>query len=274
MLDKNLDGYLTISEFAKIAGCKREKLIYYDRIGLLKPSFTGQNGYRYYKHNQMETMFVITTLASMHVKLKDIRTYLNLRKPEHTLEFLKKQSAEIQKQIDKLQSTKNLINSRIDHLYIEKKVKLNQVQIITQDEQFLFVSKQFTSLTDKIPGKIWTDFWYQCKLQNISCGYPIRYIIIQENVVQRKYKQISYVFINLNQEDVSKENQVVAKNTYAVIYGKCHYGNTDKLYNYLYHYLRDNKLAINGPAYEEYLTDEVDTKDPDNYLVKISIPIK
>lgn len=73
---------------------------------------------------------------------------------------------------------------------------------------------------------------------------------------------------------MSKENQVVAKNTYAVIYGKCHYGNTDKLYNYLYHYLRDNKLAINGPAYEEYLTDEVDTKDPDNYLVKISIPIK
>lgn len=274
MEKQNPNGYLTISEFAKTAGCSREKLIYYDRIGLLKPDFIGENGYRYYKHNKMETMFVITTLASMNIKLKDIKKYLNLREPDHALELLTNQANEIQKQIDFLQSTKNLIDSRIDHLHVEEKVKLNQPEVVNQNKQFIFVSETFDFPTDKIPGNIWIAFWHECQKRMISCGYPVGYIINQKNLKSKNYKQISQVFVNLNQADAQKANQLLDKSAYVVIYGKSHYGNTDNLYKKLYQYLDHNHLMIDGQAYEEYLIDEFDTKYKDNYLIKISIPVK
>ena len=35
-------GYLTISEFSKIAEVSRKALIFYDRIGLFSPAYTGK----------------------------------------------------------------------------------------------------------------------------------------------------------------------------------------------------------------------------------------
>ena len=39
---------LSILEFSRLTGIKRENLRFYDRIGLLSPEARGENGYRYY----------------------------------------------------------------------------------------------------------------------------------------------------------------------------------------------------------------------------------
>ncbi len=38
----------TVTQLSKLAGITPRTLHYYDEIGLLKPSRTGDNGYRYY----------------------------------------------------------------------------------------------------------------------------------------------------------------------------------------------------------------------------------
>lgn len=43
------------AEFAALCGVKKDTLLHYDHIGLLKPQWVGENGYRYYSARQIPT---------------------------------------------------------------------------------------------------------------------------------------------------------------------------------------------------------------------------
>ena len=51
-----------ISEFAKLCNVSRATLIYYDKIGLLSPQITGENGYRNYTIEQHQKYSIIAIL--------------------------------------------------------------------------------------------------------------------------------------------------------------------------------------------------------------------
>src|SRR5271165_2330468 len=46
----------TVKELAKLSGISDRTLRFYDEIGLLKPAFYGDNGYRYYEKEQLLTL--------------------------------------------------------------------------------------------------------------------------------------------------------------------------------------------------------------------------
>ena len=48
-MDKHL---FKTAEFAALCGVKKDTLLHYDHIGLLKPQRVGENGYRYYSARQ------------------------------------------------------------------------------------------------------------------------------------------------------------------------------------------------------------------------------
>jgi len=43
----------TVKQVAKLSGVSVRALRFYDEIGLLKPAFYGDNGYRYYEKEQL-----------------------------------------------------------------------------------------------------------------------------------------------------------------------------------------------------------------------------
>ncbi len=43
----------TVKQLSKLAGVSVRTLHYYDEIGLLKPSFIKENGYRYYEEKEL-----------------------------------------------------------------------------------------------------------------------------------------------------------------------------------------------------------------------------
>ena len=43
----------TVNELARLAGVSKRTLHYYDEIGLLKPSFLKENGYRFYAEKEL-----------------------------------------------------------------------------------------------------------------------------------------------------------------------------------------------------------------------------
>ena len=47
-------NHIPISEFASLTNVSRQTLIYYDKIGLFKPDFKNESGYRYYSVKQIE----------------------------------------------------------------------------------------------------------------------------------------------------------------------------------------------------------------------------
>jgi DNA-binding transcriptional MerR regulator len=77
----------TVKQLAKVAGVTVRTLHYYDEIGLLKPSFIKDNGYRYYEEKELLKLQQILFFRELEFPLDDIVQMVNT--PEYnTLEAL------------------------------------------------------------------------------------------------------------------------------------------------------------------------------------------
>jgi len=65
-----------VKEVARMSGVSVRTLYYYDEIGLLKPAFYGENGYRYYEKEQILRLQQIMFFRELDFKLDDIQTIL------------------------------------------------------------------------------------------------------------------------------------------------------------------------------------------------------
>lgn len=63
-------------EFARLCQTTKETLRHYDRIGLLKPVTTAQNGYKLYSPLQIADFFLIVALQNSGCSLHEIGEYL------------------------------------------------------------------------------------------------------------------------------------------------------------------------------------------------------
>ncbi len=62
----------TVKQLAKLTGVTVRTLHYYDEIGVLKPSFIKENGYRYYKEKELAKLQQILFLRELEFPLESI----------------------------------------------------------------------------------------------------------------------------------------------------------------------------------------------------------
>ncbi len=67
----------TISSIAKLSGLSRSTLLYYDRLGLLKPSARSRAGYRLYAEAEIERLDRICLYRQIGIPLKEIGKLLD-----------------------------------------------------------------------------------------------------------------------------------------------------------------------------------------------------
>ncbi|HIS67897.1 MAG TPA: MerR family transcriptional regulator [Candidatus Gallacutalibacter stercoravium] len=67
----------TIGEVSRMAGVSARTLRHYDAIGLLKPSYVNQAGYRYYEQRQLELLQQILFYRERGFDLKRIQSIVN-----------------------------------------------------------------------------------------------------------------------------------------------------------------------------------------------------
>jgi DNA-binding transcriptional MerR regulator len=75
------DKLLSVGDLARAAGLSSKALRHYDRIGLFRPTFVDDAGYRWYSVDQVETAQLIATLRSVDVPLDDVRRALTSSGP-------------------------------------------------------------------------------------------------------------------------------------------------------------------------------------------------
>ena len=69
--------YFRSGEFAKLCRVSKDTVLYYDKIGLLKPDFINDKGYRYYSNNKIIEMYTIKLLRDSRIPLDEIIGYIN-----------------------------------------------------------------------------------------------------------------------------------------------------------------------------------------------------
>src|SRR5256885_15216774 len=67
----------TVNQLGKLAGISIRTLHHYDQIGLLKPSYTKANGYRYYEEKELLKLQQILFFKELEFPLEQIKEILN-----------------------------------------------------------------------------------------------------------------------------------------------------------------------------------------------------
>ena len=109
----DLQDMKSVKEIRNLLGVTRKTLFYYDKIGLLKPSYReGIQKHKYYGPKAIEKLYKIRMLRSLGMNIEEIKEYLEAtskRKKEILIEVkdrnkeeikkLKKQLKEIEKEL-------------------------------------------------------------------------------------------------------------------------------------------------------------------------------
>lgn len=103
-----MTALIKITPFSKLVGLSVRTLHYYDEIELLTPEKIDQHGHRYYGNHSFSRAFLINSLKELGMSLTDIKNYL-LQKTFSMNEFIQTEKHSIEKQIERLQSRKALL---------------------------------------------------------------------------------------------------------------------------------------------------------------------
>lgn len=123
-----------IKQASEQTGVHLETIRYYEKQGLIKPTFQA-NGYRVFDENQLEQLRFIKTCRNIGFSLKDIQVLLTSQTtPNHQCddvdELTQKHLSHINEQIKQLQEVKSFLeqiigcqNKKIENCQIIKSIK-------------------------------------------------------------------------------------------------------------------------------------------------------
>ncbi len=100
---------MTVTELARQFGLSRTTLLYYDRIGLLKPATLSAAGYRLYGRREMERLERIAGFREAGIPLKSIRAILDGEQPGALDRALEQRLSALNREIAQLRSQQALV---------------------------------------------------------------------------------------------------------------------------------------------------------------------
>ena len=107
-------GY-TVHTLAKLSGISIRTLHYYDEIGLLKPAYIAENGYRYYQEKQLLLLQQILFFRELGFTLKQIQKIL-AQTDFDRLNALQSQKKLLSDKIVQMQILMKTIDKTINHI--------------------------------------------------------------------------------------------------------------------------------------------------------------
>lgn len=116
----------TINKLAQLAGVSVRTLHFYDEIGLLKPAYVADNGYRYYLHEQLFLLQGILFYKELGFELRKIKEILE-NQDFNQIEALLSHKKMLQGEIVRKQELIKTISKTIDH--IERKSTMTDQEI-------------------------------------------------------------------------------------------------------------------------------------------------
>lgn len=152
---------LTVKQLSKLAGITPRTLHYYDEIGLLKPSRTGDNGYRYYGEESLIRLQQILFYRELDLSLDDIKKIMKRRDYE-VLDALENHKTELHKRIERMERLISTVDQTINHLKGKREMSKKQLFEAFSDEQQAAYEKEAMEMYDpevvKASNKKWKNY--------------------------------------------------------------------------------------------------------------------
>jgi len=265
--------FFTTGEFAYLCGVKKQTLFHYDDIGLLKPEYKKENGYRYYSVQQAEVFSVIEMLKEIGMSLTEIKGFLHFQTPEETIVLLAEKEEIMRKKIEKMQRTQQMIQNKKKHIEEVLQLNFDCFSIEEMGIEYYVLSESILNCSDKEFTRAIMSFIKYTKQKELDIGYPIGGLIHQEQVEAEDYLNYSHAYMRVNQSDLI--NPFIKKaGTYVVGYHKGSNVTIYETYKKMKSFLIKEGFRICGDSFEEYVIDGASASGENNYVTKIMIQVE
>ena len=116
----------TVKQVAAMSGVSVRTLHFYDETGLLKPAYTGANGYRFYDEPQLLALQQILFYRELELELKQIKEILG-RTDLEKVAVLRSHRTVLVEKLARTQSLVETIDKTVEHLKGTKKMKTEEM---------------------------------------------------------------------------------------------------------------------------------------------------
>ena len=144
--------YYTTGKFAKLANVTIRTIRYYDSIGLLKPTFIANNGYRYYTDEDLLKLQQILSLKNLGFSLEEIYPLLK-NDPKSFIHSLDLQISLLNKKIISLNNLKDTLENT-KKLMIDNHIEWNKIiellQLSKTEEEIIDQYRNSNNLSVRI----------------------------------------------------------------------------------------------------------------------------
>lgn len=141
-------NYYKTGQFAKLANVSERTIRYYDKIGLLKPSFVMENGYRQYSDLDLLTLQKILSLKHLGFSIEEI--FPMVMDNTNLKESFELQIDLIEDKINHLQSLKDALKRARQTPDLSWNMILSLVQLSNEETNIIEQYKNAKNLNDRI----------------------------------------------------------------------------------------------------------------------------
>lgn len=261
----------TIGQFAALHRINKKTLMWYDEIGLLKPAFKKENGYRYYTFQQSARLDAILMLRELKVSLPEIQSFLQNRSAATLETLLQEKIAELDHTIQHLNTVRSTLLQRQRDMQFLQQLDLTQITLVQKEPQYLITIP--TAATTPIDDDI-THIIAAMNQNDRYHLYDASYGIMQpaESLYAGQYDDYRYLFIQLPAVQPQPDLHLQPGGLYLRAYCQGNWDNLPIRYQQIMAYAQQQKLALSGYSYETGINDLVVDTDED-YITCIEIPV-
>ena len=269
---KEKNTLFTIGQFAALHEINKKTLMWYDEIGLLKPIYIKENGYRYYSYQQSAELETILMLRELDVSLSDIKQFMENRTIDNFEGLLQEKISELNNTISHLKSVQKILINHQKDMETLRSLDIDDISITEKKSNYLVAvdiekDGQVEKEIEKVIGK--TKKYQLRRLHDASYGS----MIPVENLYQGKFDEYSALYIEMPYPISKKGLHLQPSGTYIRAFCKGQWNRLPEVYEKILDYADKKNLVLYGCAYETGINELV-IDDIDEYITKIEIPVK
>ncbi|ELK46507.1 MerR family transcriptional regulator [Halobacillus sp. BAB-2008] len=265
----------TIGQMSKLHNLPVKTLRYYDEIDLFKPhEVDKRTGYRYYSIDQFEHLNTIHYLRELGIPLKEIKDVFDRRDVDFFYHLLKRQEEEADRQIKALQKVRRRARNRKEELQWAKQLQTWNVPIIKRiPERHILEWRECIRTKEELELAL-RSLENKCgKRASIFIGGVALTADVEEIKAEDTYAHQSLLLLSEEMAD-GPHAAVLPDQEYVCLYCKEKRVTVKDHYETIFHYLNEEGYEVNGEAIERVIIDDYVTKNPEEYLSEIQIPVR
>lgn len=261
-----------IGEISKLYDIGPDSIRYYEEKGLISPK-RKENGYRAYSLEDIWRLNLIKDLRKLNFSVKQIKSYLEDRNIDTTINLMEKEIDLIEKEIVPLILLKKGLEEKVKILndfkkineYEKikiKKIKARKIILIeesmSEDEE---VDLAFRKLEARNDSKLF-----------LFANKDMGVFIEKESMEKGNYTIYENAFFFVD-DDEEKYNMIIPEGYFATLVYKGSYKKSQPLFEKTMKFIEEKGYSINGNPMEIYRLDIHGTSEEKEFITEIQIPI-